>query len=89
MTPHYTHNTNCCKFLGSIRLNQVYDLYHCNHKEPILIARYGNEEQDYALEFYETDYQANKLIGIFKLNQMSTYPRNQALAIAAFLVLNQ
>jgi len=55
---HYQHDCDSCDFLGTVNLNTPYnghtklDLYVCAHKplpvwENSLLARYGNEGQEY------------------------------------------
>ena len=39
----YTHDCDCCVYLGN---HDHYDLYFCG-SEPTVIARYGNDGQEY------------------------------------------
>lgn len=49
MKPIYTHDCDCCKFLGHYEYDETtYDLYYCNQNgNPTLIARHGSEGPEY------------------------------------------
>jgi len=51
-TPQYQHDCKKCKFLGRFTSEGInYDLYFCiegNGNRPTVIARYGNEGNNYA-----------------------------------------
>lgn len=43
--PRYTHECECCTFLGRY---DEYDLYHCTQSGiPTVLARYGNKGPEY------------------------------------------
>jgi hypothetical protein len=46
MKPAFTHDCDCCKFLGTYK---KHDLYFCaqDHIFPTLIARYSDDGPDY------------------------------------------
>jgi hypothetical protein len=50
-TPHFTHNHNCCIYLGSTepQEKEKFDFYFCfqGGKVPTVVARYGNDGPDY------------------------------------------
>lgn len=64
--PHFQHDCDECVFLGH---HHGHDLYFCNKSVATLIARYGDEGEDYAsglplvpfdTNLYEAEQRAKK-----------------------------
>lgn len=79
----YKHDCNCCKNLGTTSIDDInFDLYFCN-SEPTVIARFGDEPQDYMSSLYavKTMYSIDHKDGESMLDFLS---RNDSpLAVAA------
>jgi hypothetical protein len=49
--PRWKHDRTCCKFLGSVYINQHYDVYVCGSgilSRASILARYGHDGPEYA-----------------------------------------
>jgi len=44
MKPKFTHDCNCCRFLGT---HEEQDLYYCHGNIPTVIARHSSDGPDY------------------------------------------
>lgn len=56
--PQFTHDSDCCTFLGSYDADRSYDLYACvSETQTSVLARYGDDGPDYTsgLRFADSD----------------------------------